>query len=282
MKLALMIDAPNAIPGDSYVKVPTGPYKETLALAAEMGFDGVEILIDHPDTNEFGALQEAAARTGMEVAAINSGRLYFDHGLGLVSEDADVREASRAALLALAHQTALFKVPINIGVFRGLPAPENRADAASQLMTILQETADKVADIGVTLVLEPGNKFEFPFIYSTADGIALVEQAGRPNIALMLDTFHLSMENESLPNAFEVAMPLLRHIHFLDRQRNPPSNQSEDFDFIGVLQMLQRHNYQHFISMPLLQDGDITKTADRIAALRTAITNIENTEKEND
>jgi sugar phosphate isomerase/epimerase len=282
MKLALMVDAPNTIPGDGYVKVPAGSYMETLALAAELGFDGVEILIGHPETAEIEFLQAAAAETGLEVAAINSGRLYFDYGLGLVSDDSSVRAASRTALLALVRQTTPLKVPINIGVFRGLPAPGNQVEAFSQLVTLLQETADEIVETGVILVLEPGNQIEFPFIYSSADGIALVKQVNRKNVALMLDTFHMSIENEIFSDAFAEAMPMLRHIHFLDRHRNPPSFQSEDFDFIGVLQTLRRHNYQHFISMPLLQNGDFTKTADTVAALKTAIKNLNPTENKDD
>lgn len=274
MKLALMVDAPNTIPGESYVKVPSGPYMETLGLAAELGFDGVEILIGRPETADIESLQAAVAQTGMQVAAINSGRLYFDYGLALISADAVIQTAGRTALLDLARHTAPLQAPINIGVFRGLPAARKQAEAFNLLVEILQETADEIAELDITLMLEPGNQKEFPFIYSTAVGIACVEQTNRPNVALMLDTFHMSMEDESLTDAFAAAIPMLKHIHFLDRQRNPPSDKSEGFDLISVLETLQRYHYQHYISMPLMQDDDLVKTADRISALKSTIEKI--------
>lgn len=271
MKLALMIDVPETIPDESYVRVPGGSFEETLSLAAEIGFDGVELLVDHPERARFEGLPQALAQTGLTVAAINSGRLYFDYGLELITSDPKGQKAGRDALLALAYQTAPFQAPINIGVIRGLPAEVDTATARERLVTILQNTADQITAVGASLILEPSNRQEFPFITSTADGLALVKLIDRPNVSLMLDTFHMSLENESFVDSFTMAIPVLRHIHFLDRLRNPPSTSSDEFDFDGVLQVLHEHNYDHYLSMPMLRNGDIAATTEIITALKTAI-----------
>jgi hypothetical protein len=64
MKLALMIDVPNTIPNESYVRVPSGSFEETLALAAKLGFDGVELLIDHPNVGNLRPPLECASTGG--------------------------------------------------------------------------------------------------------------------------------------------------------------------------------------------------------------------------
>lgn len=269
MKLALMVGAPDAIPGSGYLTVPTGPYDDSLALAADLGFDGVEILVGQPTAAEIDALSAALARTGLTVAAINSGRLYFDRGLALLAEDAATRRAARDALHHLASLTAPLSAPINIGVLRGLPSASDPA-AADRLVTIMREIADDVAEWEVALMLEPSNAKEFPFICSTAEGIQLVERVARPNVRLMLDTFHMSVQEENVPQSLAQAMPLLRHVHLLDRQRNPPSVGSDGYDLRGILETLHRHNYQHFLSLPLLQNGDENATERLVAALRSA------------
>jgi D-psicose/D-tagatose/L-ribulose 3-epimerase len=270
MKLALMIDVPNTIPNESYVRVPSGSFEETLALAAKLGFDGVELLVDHPNRADLSSLPAALAKTGLTVAAINSGRLYFEYGLGLVSEEPAIRTASQEALLALVYQTAHFQAPINIGVFRGLPQNGNQDWAIQHLKGILQETPEEIAHLRVKLVLEPGNKIEITFIYSTAEGIALVEQINRRNVSLMLDTFHMSVENETIAHSLSTAMPMLQHIHFLDRLRNPPSYRSQKFDFTNTLRTLHRHQYPYFISMPMLQNGNVTATRSVVSAIKRA------------
>lgn len=269
MKLALMIGTPDAVPGSGYVTVPTGAYADSLALAAALGFDGVEVLIGKPTAAEIDALGTALANTGLAVAAINSGRLYFDYGLALLSQDVGVQAAAREALRELVRLTAPLAAPINIGVFRGMPSSVDSA-TNEHLVRIMQEIADEIAALKIDLMLEPSNEKEFPFICSTPEGLAFVERIGRPNVKLMLDTFHMSVQEEDLPASLEKAMPVLRHVHLLDRERNPPSRDSKRFDLPGVLQTLQRYHYQHFLSLPLLQNGDRKATKKAVAALRSA------------
>jgi sugar phosphate isomerase/epimerase len=267
MKLALMIGGLDAAPGSGYLTIPTGSYADSLPLAAELGFDGVEVLVGKPTAGEIDALGTALTRTGLALAAINSGRLYFDYGLALLAEDRDAEKAARDALRELVRVTAPLAAPINIGFFRGLPLSSESA-AADRLVLIMQEIADEIAALDVELLLEPSNEKEFPFIYSTAEGLRLVKRIARPNVCLMLDTFHMSVQGEDLAASLAEAMPLLRHIHFLDRDRNPPSSASEAFDLPGVVTTLRRHNYQHFLSMPLVRNGDRQATKQIVAALR--------------
>lgn len=270
MKLALMIGTPDAIPGSGYVTVPTGAYADTLALAAALGFDGVEVLIGKPTAAEIDDLTTALARTGLTLAAINSGRFYFDYGLALLAHDKVTRISARKALRELVQLTAPLAAPINIGVFRGKPSRVDQA-ANERLIVILREIADEIAELQIDLMLEPSNEKEFPFICSTPEGLALVERISRPNVRLMLDTFHMSVQEEDLAASLEMALPVLRHVHLLDRQRNPPSYDSQRFDLDGVLQTLQRHHYQHFLSVPLMQNGDRKATKKLVAALRSAV-----------
>lgn len=269
MKLALMIGTPDTVADSGYVTIPTGAFADSLALAATLGFDGVEVLIGKPNAAEIDALGTALANTGLAVAAINSGRLYFDYGLALLSQDVAVQTAAREALRELVRLTAPLAAPINIGVFRGMPSPVDAA-ANEHLVRILQEIADEIAGLKIDLMLEPSNEKEFPFICSTPEGLALVERIGRPNVKLMLDTFHMSIQEEDLAASLQQAMPVLRHVHLLDRERNPPSRDSKRFDLLGVLQTLQHYDYQHFLSLPLLQNGDRMATEKVVAALRSA------------
>jgi sugar phosphate isomerase/epimerase len=234
-----------------------------------LGFDGVEVMVGKVTVAEIDALGAALAQTGLGLAAINSGRLYFDYGLALLAADRDAAAAARDALRELVQLTAPLAAPINIGFFRGLPPPSDPA-AADRLVTILQETADEIATFKTELLLEPSNEKEFPFICSTVEGMQLVQRIARPNVRLMLDTFHMSVQAEDLVASLTEAMPLLRHIHLMDRDRNPPSSASKAFDLNGVLATLRRHHYQHYLSMPLVQSGDREATEQIVAALRVA------------
>ncbi len=270
-KLALMIGAPDMQGEGGYVAVPSGPYSSTVGTAARLGFAGVEVLAAQRIDGDLFELRQALADSHVVVAGFNSGRLLSDFGLMLLCGTSQQCALTRSAMYGLIRYAAPFATHINIGMFRGMPTDPDQAPARSRLVGILQELADYAARLDVELLLEPQNRKEFPFIYSTADGIALVEQVARPNVGLMLDTFHMHMEGEDAPASIERAMPYLRHIHFLDMRRNPPAPGDPDIDVTGILQTLARRGYKHYLSMPLVRDAELGATEDVVRQLRAAM-----------
>jgi sugar phosphate isomerase/epimerase len=87
----------------------------------------------------------------------------------------------------------------------------------------------------------------------------------------MLDTFHMAAENEDAPASIERAMPYLRHIHFLDKERNPPSPADAHIDVPGILRALARARYRHYLSMPLVRGAGPEATEAIVQQLRLAI-----------
>jgi sugar phosphate isomerase/epimerase len=271
MKLALMIGAPDMQGQGGYVAVPTGSFDQTVGAAARLGFDGVEVLAAERVDGDLYALKTALAQAGLKLAGLNSGRLMSDLGLMLLCGNTQQCNLTRSAMYDLIRLAAPFATHINIGMFRGLPDPPGNGPARARLITILQELGDYAARLGVELLLEPQNQKEFPFIYSTRDGVALVREVGRPNVALMLDTFHMMMEHEEATTSLELAMPYLRHIHFLDKDRNPPAPDDPVVDVRGILRTLARHNYRHYLSMPLVRGQGEAATAALVRDLRAAL-----------
>lgn len=252
-----------------YVKTPTGPFHETIARAARLGFDGVEILSGKRVTGDVYSLREALKQNNLEVAGFNSGRLLFDYGMVLLCGDSRQCSLTRSSIYELIRLAGTFSSHINIGMFRGFPIPPGKLPSIVRLISVLRQLADYAQTLGVELLIEPANKEEFPFISSTAEGIALVERVNHSNIRLMLDTFHMATEVEDICAWLERAMPYLRHIHFLDLDRNPPTPNNRGFDLTTVIQTLTQNNYQHYLSMPLFKRGGDEKTLEVVAHLRS-------------
>ena len=250
MKLALMVGPPDMAAEGGYVKTPIGAFDKTVARAAWLGFDGVEVLAGKRTNGDIYALREALRHTNME-ATFNSGRLFFDHGLVLLCGTSKQCSMTRAAMYDLIRFAGAFSGHINIGMFRGMPTDPDQGPALDRLVEIMRQFADYALGLGVDLLLEPSNKKEFPFISSTSEGLEMVKRIDRPNVGIMLDTFHMHVEGEDMIDSLERAMPYLRHIHFLDPNRDPPSRATTAFDVRGIFRTLARHNYGHLLSMPL-------------------------------
>jgi D-psicose/D-tagatose/L-ribulose 3-epimerase len=102
-------------------------------------------------------------------------------------------------------------------------ADEREADL--ELLTgELRELCAYAAEHGVVLCIEPLNRFETSFINLTSQGIELVDRVDHPACGLLLDTFHMNIEERSLGDAIRSAGPRLKHLHACENDRGAPGS----------------------------------------------------------
>jgi len=90
------------------------------------------------------------------------------------------------------------------------------------------------------------NRFETHFLNTVEDGIALIEEVAHPNVTLHLDTFHLNIEEKSIPAALARAGPHLRHVHAAENDRGIVG--SGHVDWPGVASSLRRLGYRGWVT----------------------------------
>ena len=82
--------------------------------------------------------------------------------------------------------------------------------------------ADLASDYGVVLNMESLNRFEGYLINTCMECVDYVETVDRPNVKVMLDTFHMNIEEDSLTDAIRYAGGRLGHFHVGEANRKPP------------------------------------------------------------
>lgn len=200
--------------------------KATAAQMAQAGFDMIELPFETVDAFDY-----------VEAAAI-----IRDHGLGvstaaamgpdrdLVHEDSQIRANGMAYIrhCIQAAQTlgaANLIGPIYSAVGRTWAATAGeRARDVDLLVSQLSHLAADAAGQGVTLCLEPLNRFETSFINTTNQAIEVIDRVNHPGCQLMLDTFHMNIEERSLGEAIRAAGPRLRHVHACENDRGAPGS----------------------------------------------------------
>lgn len=102
--------------------------------------------------------------------------------------------------------------------------PAERARDLDVLVKNLGELARYAGDYGVILCVEPLNRFETSFINLAGQAIEVVDRVDHPNCQVMLDTFHMNIEEKSLGNAIRAAGKRLRHVHACENDRGAPGS----------------------------------------------------------
>ena len=84
--------------------------------------------------------------------------------------------------------------------------------AWEQIVQAMQIAAPIAAEHGITIVIEPLNKKEANIVLTGAEGLKLAREIDRPSVQLLIDYYHMALENES-PDILLEARDAIRHTH---------------------------------------------------------------------
>ncbi|MDR3173070.1 MAG: sugar phosphate isomerase/epimerase, partial [Treponema sp.] len=127
--------------------------------------------------------------------------------------------------------------------------------AAGQFKEFLVKLQGIVQALGITVALEPLNTKESNFITTAAEALTMVQSLSLDNIKLLVDYYHLRMENEDR-GILRKAAPYLRHIHIASKEgrRFPRPEDGEDYG--GFFTILKDAGYQGRVSVEAFS-GDL-------------------------
>jgi D-psicose/D-tagatose/L-ribulose 3-epimerase len=111
--------------------------------------------------------------------------------------------------------------------------PEERAENLDLLVENLKDLATYAGERGVLLGVEPLNRFETSFINLAAQVIEVVDRVDHPSCRIMLDTFHMNIEEKSAGDAIRAAGPRLIHLHACENDRGTPGSGNVTWGEIG-------------------------------------------------
>jgi sugar phosphate isomerase/epimerase len=228
----------------------TGSLEQRLAKAKALGYSGVELMIRDPAQVNVDDLCSGLHRHGLQVPQIITGEVFMSEGLALVHPDAAVCEAAmRRAQSIVQLAGALGRgTNVNIGRVRGrLDSMPDKSAARTLMIQAFQSLADYAEPYGVRITLEPCNRYEVDFVHSARDGLEVVAEVNRPNFGLMLDVFHMNIEDVSIEDALREAAPVLWHVHIADSNRLPPG--AGHLDFASIVATLRDIGYTGYLSV---------------------------------
>jgi sugar phosphate isomerase/epimerase len=249
-----------------------GDFENNLAKIFQLGYDGVELAIRDPLQMDFPALYSLLERFSMVVPAIGTGQAWGEEHLSFTDPDQSVREKAVGRILNHIPNAARLGSYIIIGLVRGKTQPGVTPKAVDRwLVDALQRCAVAAADKGVRLSVEPINRYETDLVNDVDSGLELLEKVGAANLGLLLDTFHMNIEEADILASIRRAGPHIFHFHVADSNRWNPG--AGHLDFKEILGALAETGYTGFVSgefMPL--PDTITSTERAIAHLRRTVT----------
>lgn len=127
-------------------------------------------------------------------------------------------------------------------------APIDKPGDTDRSIRRMQRLADMAADYGITLNMESLNRFEGYMINECYECVGYVKAVDKPNVKVMLDTFHMNIEEDSIPDAIRLAGSLLGHFHVGEANRRPPRPGTR-MDWVEIGKALEQIHYRGNVVM---------------------------------
>jgi len=215
--------------------------------AKGLGFDALEVPLMEIDLVDAGAIKERAARVGLALCTSTACSELTDP----TGDDEATRARADEYLHKCVKATADMGATVFTGVtysaigrrINGFPGEEYWDRAAKAL----KKAARYARDLGVTVGIEPINRYE-SFLVNTCDQAwRLKEMVDEPNTAIHLDAYHMNIEENDFHTPTRKAAPVLCHYHLSESHRGTPGTGTVDWD--GIYRALGEANYSGLVGM---------------------------------
>lgn len=241
-----------------------GNLKEGLRNVSELGYDAIELSINDPEHLNRKELLSLIRDNQLQVSAIATGRAFLEDGLSLIDPDEEVRIRCRERIKDQIRLASLLDCKaVIIGGIRGktlMREEKVRKEQVEGALACVRDCAQFAAQCGVVLPIEPINRYETDFINTLAEAIEFIDQVGQENVRLLIDTFHMNIEERTLVHAIRAAGKYIKYVHFADSNRWAPG--CGHLNFQEVVRVLQEIGYEGFISAEILPRPDDTTAAE--------------------
>jgi sugar phosphate isomerase/epimerase len=188
----------------------------------EAEYDGIELsLLDSTSPVEIGRVEELLRRTSLSLVSIATGQSYLEDGFSLFTGDEVLRAKCVGRLKNHIDYARQFGSAVIVGGIRG---KIDRIEFIDEYRTLGERSLVEVCAYaeakGVTILLEPVNRYETNVLNTVQDAYELIKRHGLEDMARILpDTFHMNIEEVDMVSTVETYADSIGALHCADSNR---------------------------------------------------------------
>lgn len=209
-----------------------GPFYEGAKILSDIGYSGLELMTVSPAAVNKEKLKETLSVTGQRIPLICTGEIgsagYTVSNINMDQYQRSISRISEAIDLA-----AYFGANINAGKIKGWYDPQiPNANTYARAVQGFREICDYASNKHVEVYLETAGFTYMNFINTCEEAVALIREVNRENFKLMMDVYHMYMEEKSVIESIHTYASFTRHVHLADNNRMYPGACGMNFDDI--------------------------------------------------
>lgn len=215
--------------------INTAELERLAPVVAGMGFDLIEVGIESTTDLDYARGAEILRSNGLGISVcaamgpdrdlIHADQGIRDNGMDYVRHCIDAAKTLGAANVVGPLYSAVGRT--------WQQSADDRKKDLDLLVRQLKALSAYAGERGVTLCVEPLNRFETSFMNLASQAIEVVDRVDHPACGILLDTFHMNIEERSIGDAIRAAGSRMRHLHTCENDRGAPGSGHVPWDEVA-------------------------------------------------
>jgi sugar phosphate isomerase/epimerase len=218
-------------------------WEKTFACLSANGFIGIEPIITGVYKTPVNDILELLKRHHLRITGFRTGGIVQKHHVSFSDLDPRKRNEALDRFLEMTHYATEFGKPkLLVGLMQGKLEDSGSLEITEGLIKeCVAVCCDESEKLGLEFDLEPVNHFELNYHNTVGDMAGFIREINKPNLKILIDTYHMYLEERSLEQAVFQAKGILGHVHLADSNRLIPSTGC--FDFPNFFNLLKQIGY---------------------------------------
>lgn len=227
-------------------------FESDLSCVKEAGYDAVELQIADPAGFDEDRVRQTLAEANLPMCAFQTGGSYATHGNCLSTADDTVRERTENLLMSFVDLAERWKAVIVFGSLQGRLTDEpDCAAGEARILRAMRKAGQYAATRDVTIAFEPVNQLEVGFHNTIAAVAHRVRELAIPSVRMMVDTFHMNIEEKDMDTPLDGIGDILAHVHLSETNRDVLGTGHWNTD--AFLSRLRQIGYSGYCSVGVYQ-----------------------------
>lgn len=210
-----------------------------------MGYDIIEIAVEDAGIIDWMLIGDIARDLDLKITISGA----FGTERDISSTEPAFRETGKQYIIdciRIAEQmgSPIFGGPVYSAVGKTrIVSEEQKKQEREWCVDILKEVSQIAGDCGVTLGLEPLNRFETDMVNTVDQALSILDEVGSPHLKIVLDTFHSNIEEKDIPATIrKIGKDLLCHVQANESDRGTPG--TGHLEWQGIREALADIGYE--------------------------------------
>jgi sugar phosphate isomerase/epimerase len=211
----------------SYVLPDPASYRDwnefdgDLACMKQAGYDAVELQIADPALFDEDRVRRSLQRAGFVMCAFQTGSTYYSRGNCLATADETIRRRTVELLKSFVDLASRWSAVIVFGSLQGRLSDEPKRPAGeARIREAIREAGEYAVEKRTTIAFEPVNHGEVGFHNTIAEVAEVVRSLNLPGVQMMVDTFHMNIEEKDMLAPLQGLRDILAHVHLSETSRD--------------------------------------------------------------